>query len=133
MMNIAEYRRTGARLADYLPSWMSNVGPGGVEVWQWIALVAALLTGYIVGRLVTGLLTRVVRAMTSRTRTSLDDELIDRLAGPVQAIVTIATVRAVLPVVELHAGASELAATILLASFGVVLVWSALPVGTAPK
>jgi len=105
---------------------MLRLGPGSIAIWQWIALVVALVAGYIVGRIVAAVLGRLGRAMTRRTDTSLDDQLLDRLQGPLRALMTIAAFRSLLPLVQLHAEAGGVTRALLLAALGGVLVWGAL-------
>ena len=79
---------------------MLRVGPGDVAVWQWIALLIAIALGYLVGRVLAAVIVRVTHAMTRRTDTSFDDVLLARLQGPLRALLTIAIVRALLPMIE---------------------------------
>lgn len=113
-------------LEEHLPTWMLRLGPGDVAVWQWIGLAVALVLSYIVGRVLAAVIVRVATAMTRRTDTKLDDQLLDRLRGPLRALLTIATFRALLPILALHAEAAHLTHSLLLAGLGLVLVWAAL-------
>ncbi len=105
---------------------MLTLGPGDLAIWQWLALLASLVVGYLLGRMVAAVIARVATAMTSHTTTQLDDELRKRLLGPLRGMLTIAAMRLLVPLVELHAKAAAIATGCFLAAFAVMLVWGVL-------
>jgi MscS family membrane protein len=105
---------------------MLREGPFDLSVWQWLAVAAAVVVGYTAGRLVGAILLRIAAAMTRRTDSQLDDELLARLTQPLRYLLTVAGVRLLLPLVQLHPEAQSVATSILLAAFGLGLVWGAL-------
>lgn len=113
-------------LAEHLPAWMLTLGPFDVAVWQWFALGLAIVVGYIAGRIVGAIILRIATAMTQRTDTQLDDELLSRLGDPLRYLLTVGGVRLLLPILMLHANALDVATSIMLAAFGLGLVWAAL-------
>ncbi len=69
-------------LGDVLPSFFFTVAPGEVQLWQWIAIVLALLVGWGLAGIVTPRLVRTLERAARRTRTEWDDALIRAVAGP---------------------------------------------------
>jgi MscS family membrane protein len=113
-------------IEDYLPEWMLRVGPGDLAVWQWIGIAIAIATAWLLGRVVAWVLIRFAGFATARTTTTFDDELFARLRQPLRALSSIVLLRIFLPWLVLSGKAAEIAKDGLLASFAVVLVWSAL-------
>jgi MscS family membrane protein len=105
---------------------MLTEGPGGLAVWQWLGLAVALLAAWIVGYVAMWLVVRIVAAMSRHTTTTIDDELLARLKGPLRALAIVGLVRAQLQLLDLHPAAHGVATSILLATFAVILVWAAL-------
>lgn len=84
------YKEHGARgWEDRVPRVLVTTRLWGIEAWQWIALVLALivswLAGYALGSIVIGLGRRVAK----RTTTPWDDELIVAARGPVRLILAV--------------------------------------------
>jgi MscS family membrane protein len=113
-------------IEDYLPEWMLRVGPGNLAVWQWLGIVVAIATAWILGRAVGWVLIRLAGFATARTTTTFDDELFARLRAPIRALASIVLLRIFLPWLVLSGAAAQIAKDALLASFAIVLVWSAL-------
>jgi MscS family membrane protein len=120
-----EYRLR-VNIAEHVPQWMLTEGPGGLAVWQWLGLAVAIFLAWLVGYVVMWLVARAVAAMTRRTSTTFDDELLDRLRGPVRALAIVGLVRAQIRLLDFGPSAYGVAMSVLLASFAVVLVWAAL-------
>lgn len=85
------YKEHGARgWEDRLPRVLVLNKLFGVELWQWLALLVALIAawagGYLIGSLAVGMVLRLAR----RTRTEWDDALVLAARGPVRLIIGVA-------------------------------------------
>jgi MscS family membrane protein len=111
---------------DWIPEPLRAVGPGGVEWWQWIALVVAILGAYVISRLASRVIMFGAKRFAGRTTTTIDDELVASLAGPLRLLGWVAILRVTLPLIELPAKPTEVVVDLLLAALGIALVWGAL-------
>lgn len=102
---------------------MRAIGPGDVAVWQWFGIVIAIAVSWLLGRVVTAGVVWFARVLASRTSTTFDDQLLDRLRSPLRVMATIGLLRPQLPLLELR---HPLATSLLLAAFALALVWAAL-------
>ena len=69
------------------------MGPGGLEVWQWLGIAVVLLLAILIGRLGAALVTWFGAKLAGRTSTSLDDELITRLRSPLRMLIAVGIAR----------------------------------------
>lgn len=99
------------------------MGPWGLAYWQWIGLGAAFVIAFVTGRVVARLIIVVARRITMATEARWDDDLVDRLARPLRFIGKIVVGRVLLPVLELPDHVHEPMLNVLLALFGVGVVW----------
>ena len=121
----AWYAALGNRwLLDRLPSALLRSGPFELLWWQWLVLPlvvgAALLAGSIVGRVVGAGL----GLMASRTASTLDDVALRRLRGPINSVITIVIVAALLPRMDLYTPAVDLAHRVLRAGLFLTIFWA---------
>jgi MscS family membrane protein len=110
----------------WMPDTLRELGPGDLEWWQWIALPVAIIASYFVGAILTWGVRSVLHKLAGRTATTLDDELVARLAGPFRMLATLALVRAAVVMIDLPPHAAKIAVDLLLAALAIVLVWGAL-------
>lgn len=109
--------------SDWIPDVLEGIGPWGVAYWQWIGLVVALAIAVLGGRFVARFLVWLAGRLTARTDSTWDDELLARMARPLRFLGCIVAARLLLPVLELPPGASASITNVLLAAFGVGVVW----------
>ena len=109
-----------------IPEPLRAMGPGGLAWWQWIGLAIAILTSWVIGRLLAGIAAWLAGRVVGHTETAFDDVLLDRLRGPLRALATIALLRVALPLLLLPDHIHEAAIDVLLVLFGLTLVWAAL-------
>lgn len=82
------YKEHGARgWEDRLPRVLVMTKLFGVEAWQWLALLVALVAAWSGGWLVGSLLASVALRIARRTRTDWDDALVLAGRGPTRLIV----------------------------------------------
>lgn len=113
-------------LVDVIPEPLRAMGPGGLEVWQWLGIVAIVVIAIGLGRMAAWIVAYVGSKVTGRTSTTLDDDLLRRLRSPLRALGSIGILRIGIVALELPARANEIGIEILLACFAFALVWGAL-------
>jgi MscS family membrane protein len=69
---------------DRLPEPLRREGPLGVQWWQWLAILVLPFAAAAIGWLLARPLGILARRLVSRTASSWDDRVVDRLAGPVR-------------------------------------------------
>lgn len=111
---------------SYIPRPLFEVGPYGIQAWQWIGLglivAIAVLIGRILARLTVGVATRVAR----RTQTAWDDQIIARMDGPASLVAAIILYRALEPLLDLPTSATAVTAKAVSAVVFVCLYWAAI-------
>jgi len=119
------YATLGNRwLVDHLPSALLRAGPLDVAVWQWLAIVPVLIVALVLGIAAARLLRRLLRWMTRRSRSNIDDMIVSRLAGPLTAATALAVLAALLPLLELYAPGRAAAFRAIKAAYAVVFFWA---------
>jgi MscS family membrane protein len=94
-------------MRERMPLALQQPGPFGVELWQ-LGLLAllvpvALVIAYIAARLSASLL----RRLSARTSSTLDDRLVERTRGPVRALWTVLLFRALVEFAGLPIGVEQ--------------------------
>lgn len=111
---------------SYIPDVLFEVGPYGIQAWQWIGLGlvigVAILLGRLLGRIVVAVATRVAR----RTQTAWDDQIIAHMDGPVALVAATILYRAFEPTLELPANATSVSAKVVAGAVFVCLYWAAI-------
>ncbi len=91
-----------------LPEVLLEPGPFGVPRWKWIGGILGVPLAWVVALILGAVLRYIVLAIARRTQVTWDDELIDRLRGPVRLfLVSILTVP-VLILLELEANTTAM-------------------------
>jgi MscS family membrane protein len=91
---------------EHLPPPLLAPGPQGLLWWQWLAIPALLALALVVGAILGWLTRRVLGHLVSRTRTTWDDALLERIA-PLTALWAIAIVVGLQPLLALPPGAES--------------------------
>jgi MscS family membrane protein len=121
----AWYASLGNRwMLENLPPALLRPGPLELLWWQWLALpvliAAAVVIGYLLGRILRFAFGRVVR----RTRSDWDDAIVRRLGPPATAALACIAVGVLLPLLGLYQPAAEAMMRALRAAFLVVFFWA---------
>src|SRR5688500_12883048 len=107
-----------------MQSLLDTYGPLGLTWFQWLAIltivVASVLFGKLAGRIVRAIVSRLVK----RTRSTWDDALLPRLAGPLSAALGLALAAALIQAVTLPSDASRVAYRFIKAGYFVVFFWT---------
>lgn len=106
-----------------LPEVLLEPGPFGVPRWKWIGGILGVPLAWVVALILGAVLRYIVLAIARRTQVTWDDELIDRLRGPVRLfLVSILTVP-VLILLELEANTTATVWRILRGITIVAVFW----------
>lgn len=84
-----------------MPDFLFRAGPLGLEWWQWLGAVAAVLVAAVIGAVAARVLRSAARRLTRRTAATWDDVVFDRLAGPLAAALALAAAAAFVPWLDL--------------------------------
>ncbi len=116
---------TPAFLEEHLPAPLLRVGPRGLRLWQWLALPVALLLALIIGRLLSWGTRRALGHLASRTQTSWDDLLLERLSQPITTFWALVVASGLRPALGLDAAFDEVLGRGLKAGFFLAVFWGA--------
>jgi MscS family membrane protein len=98
----AVYAATGpTRLETMLPAPLVQIQFWEVALWQWLALLILLPVSFALAWVVTRIVSRILHSLTRRTNTTIDDQLVTALFGPVLLILLILFFRSVTAALEL--------------------------------
>jgi MscS family membrane protein len=112
-------------VTEWIPEPLLQPGPWSLAYWQWIGSAVALVSAIVLGRLGTRLVLWAAGRLTERTESKWDDEALARLGRPLRLLGCVIAARMLLPLLELPASADASVKQVLLAAFGVALVWCA--------
>jgi MscS family membrane protein len=107
-----------------LRSLLDTYGPFGLTWFQWLLLLGIVVVGYVFGRVAGSVVRAVVGRIVKRTRSTWDDELLKRLAGPVSAALGLASGAALVPFTGIPDNAGDFAYKVIRASYGFVFFWA---------
>ena len=101
---------------DQLPPWL--------ETWTsqpWVRALAVVVASVILAKITDWIICRVVRAATARTRTDIDDRLIDQLHRPIYITVVLVGVRLAFQILDLAPDTYRVIGNVI--QTFVVIVW----------
>jgi MscS family membrane protein len=102
------YARYGPGLVgDLLPRSLVETAVLDVYLWQWIGLILALVAAYLGGWVVASILARIAKPIVARSKSLLDDDLVEDMIGPVRLAVAGGAFAALLPLLKLTVPAEE--------------------------
>jgi MscS family membrane protein len=113
-------------LTEWIPEPLLSLGPWDLAWWQWIAIVVLALLANLLARVARWLFTWGVKRVVKHTDTTLDDELLDRLASPLRLLGTLLFFRVGMPWLELDADHTETITDVLLVIMAFGIVWGVL-------
>jgi len=79
-------------VGHFLPPIFLELRFLGVQLWQWIGLIAVFPVAWLLARPLAHVLTRLGKALARRTSTAFDDALVRHAAGPLRLIISAALV-----------------------------------------
>ena len=93
---------------EHVPEALQRAGPFEILRWQWLALPLLLALAALIGSAASRLARAVFSRVVTRTSTSWDDALLDRLGAPLTVALTLAVAAALLPWLALYAPAERM-------------------------
>jgi MscS family membrane protein len=108
---------------EWMPEPLLRMGPAGLAYWQWLGSVVALAIAIIGGRLVARVLMWGATRFTASTDARWDDEVLARLGRPMRLLGCVIAARALLPLLDLPGDLEDSTTSVLLAVFGIAVVW----------
>ena len=105
-------------------TFLDSPGPLGLTWFQWLVVLAVIVASVVFGKVAGRVVRSVVGRLVKRTRSTWDDVLLERLAGPLSAALGLALGAALIPVAKLTTDASEVAYRFVRAGYFVVFYWS---------
>jgi MscS family membrane protein len=88
--------------------------------------VVIIIASWLVGYALAWVVVRGATAMTSRTTTSFDDELVARLRRPLRWLIVVGLVRSQIRLLDFGPAEHGYAMSVLLSTFAFILVWAVL-------
>lgn len=77
-------------LADILPPVLFEMSVLDILLWQWAAVMALVLVAWGLSWLVTAVIVRALGRLVQRSRTTIDDHLLDVVGGPIRLAIAAA-------------------------------------------
>jgi len=96
-------------LGDNIPPVFFSAEFAGLQLWQWVGIGLILLFAWALGKLVSQVLLKILKAMTARTTVVWDDELVATLDGPLVLCLWGGFVALAMPLVGLASRVREIA------------------------
>jgi MscS family membrane protein len=112
-------------LEGHLPGALLRPGPGGLALWQWLALPATAVLSLAAGWLLGWVTRQVTGRFAARTPARWDDELVHRIAPQVTLLWALLVADLLRPLVSLEGGADDLFGRVLKAGFFLAVFWGA--------
>lgn len=106
-----------------VPDFLLGNGPLGLTWFQWLAIATIAVGGIVFGKVAGRVVRAVIGRLVRRTRSTWDDVLLERLAGPLSAALGLAFVAALIPVADLTA-ADDTTFKVIRAGYFAVFFWS---------
>ena len=105
---------------------LDSYGPFELTWFQWLSLLGIVVAGVIFGQVAGKVVRALVGRIVKRTRSTWDDELLKRLAGPLSAALGLAFGAGLVPFTGIPDGAGDFAYKVIRAGYGFVFFWSLL-------
>lgn len=84
-------------VGDHAPVMLFAVQLGGLQLWQWLALLAGIAAGWVVSRWLGRRAVRVAERLAARTSSGWDDAMVRALDGPAALVIWALVLLAVSP------------------------------------
>jgi MscS family membrane protein len=120
----AAYENLGiSRLERFLPGLFFEVRVLEVLLWQWIALLVLLVVAWIASWILAFGVSRFIRPLVARTRTDLDDQLLEIAIPPLRLALGVVVMLVAVRTLGLAVPAMELVSHLLRATALIAVVW----------
>jgi MscS family membrane protein len=105
-------------------TFLDTYGPLGLTWFQWLAVLLIVLSSVLFGKLAGRIVRAVVSRVVKRTRSTWDDALLPRLAGPLAGALGLAVAAGFLQAINLPSDASVIAYRVIRAGYFIVFFWT---------
>ncbi len=85
------------QFVDELPQALRDTHFLELALWQWIGVILLVVASWLVAWLVSGLVVRIVKPLTAKTETDIDDRLLALMVGPVRLLISVGVFNVGLP------------------------------------
>jgi MscS family membrane protein len=113
----------GGWLRSQVPPALLRPGPLELQWWQWLALPVAAALAWVLARLIGAALRPILAFLFARTRSTIDDLVLERLFAPAVYVLALGIFRAAVPFLDLTVPAAETVTQVLRALFLVGIFW----------
>ncbi len=96
-------------IVENLPPALTETRFLEIALWQWIGLMLLVVAAWVAAWLLTSIIVRIVKPLTAKSETDIDDKLLDLVVGPLRLLVTIGTFNAALHTLLLSVPANNFA------------------------
>lgn len=103
---------------------LDTYGPLGITWFQWLLLLGIVAAGIVFGKVAGTVVRAIAGRIVKRTRSTWDDELLKRLAGPLSAALGLAFGAGLVPFTGIPDDANNLAYRVIRAGYGFVFFWT---------
>ena len=104
------YEQLGlAPILERLPDSLTGAHFLEVAPWQWIGLILLVLGAWLVAWLLSSVVVRILRPLTLKSRTDIDDKLLELIVGPLRLVTSIGVFNAGLHLLLLSVPANHFA------------------------
>lgn len=103
---------------------LDSYGPLGLTWFQWLAALFIVIASVVVGKIAERIVRAVVSRLVKRTRSTWDDALLPRLAGPLSGALGLAVAAGLIQTVNLPSNASAVAYSVIRAGYFGVFFWT---------
>jgi MscS family membrane protein len=110
-------------IAENFPGPLLVVGPFGVQVWQWLALLTLIPLSGLIGRLIGRPTRDLLRRLVAKTSNQFDDELVSASREPITLFWSVLASRLLLFWVGLPPGAQKVVIELQQALLIVAVFW----------
>ncbi|MCX6183167.1 MAG: mechanosensitive ion channel family protein [Bacteroidetes bacterium] len=111
------------KIASLFPPFMQEVYFGN-SIAKWIVAVAGILLSILIAKVMFWLLSTIVKKFTAKTKTNLDDLLIEKLEGPVAFAIGLIGVWMSMDVLTLPAGIGKFFTVVFYIATVLNIVWT---------
>jgi MscS family membrane protein len=120
----AWYDLLGARwLRERMPLYLQQPSFLGVDRWQWVVLLGLLVPSLILGWLAGTATVSLGRRAVKRTKTTFDDRLLKRIAGPIRSFWAVVAFRVLVEFVGLSISAENAVSLGVKVASAILITW----------
>jgi MscS family membrane protein len=98
-----------ASVLEHLPNALTGTQFLEMAPWQWIGMILLVLVAWLAAWVIASVIVRILKPLTRRSATELDDKLLELFVGPLRLVATIGVLNAGLHLLLLSVPANHFA------------------------